>query len=547
LDRILAIPLKRSTSELGSEPLNGYPRHSSTSSAAGKHFVTPSQILKGVFSFPAMLGGLLVTTVFWAKHGFGVDTDFWWHLRVGEDILATRHWPTTDPYSFTAAGHPWMAAEWLGDVLFAGVERAGGLRALDLLLIVLSAAVILALYGFCCLRSENSKASFVASAVLTVLSLPVLNFRPQMLGFLFILLTLTALERFRQGWPRALWFLPLLFLIWVNAHGSWMIGLLIVLVYWACGLKDFTLGGVKMCTWAPAQRQRISLIFLLSLAVLPITPYGTKLAAYPFMVMSSLPVNLASINEWQPMPFNLFGAKLLLALIIVFFAAQLVYKPKWRLEELALFFFGTAMACLHVRFVLVFVPFFAPLFATLLARWIPGYEREKDQYWLNAAFMTAMLAGMIHYFPPQTEIEKSIATMYPSGAVAYMRPHPMPTRMLNSYGFGGYLEWTGAREKVFIDGRGELYEMSGVFSDYMHISLLKPGTLSVLRGYQVQACLLDREEPLAVFLASLPEWQTVYSDDVSTLLVHRNDGNVEIAASAYMEARKLLPQAAQPQ
>ncbi len=64
--------------------------------------------------------------------------------------------------------------------------------------------------------------------------------------------------------------------------------------------------------------------------------------------------------------------------------------------------------------------------------------------------------------------------------------------MLNSYGFGGYLEWSsGGRHKVFIDGRGELYEMSGVFADYMHISLLKPGALSVLGGYRVQACLLD--------------------------------------------------------
>ena len=228
-----------------------------------------------------------------------------------------------------------------------------------------------------------------------------------------------------------------------------------------------------------------------------------------------------------------------LALIFGLFAAQLVYKLKWRLEELALFFFGTAMACLHVRFLLVFVPFFAPLFATLLARWIPGYGREKDQYWLNAALMVVMLVAMVHYFPVKAKIEKNIATTYPSGAVEYMRTHPMPARMLNSYGFGGYLEWTGAREKVFIDGRGELYELGGVFADYMHINLLKPGALSVLRGYQVQACLLDRDQPLAVFLAALPEWQTVYADNVSVLLLRRDLG----AGSGVItkEARNFAP------
>jgi hypothetical protein len=49
--------------------------------------LNPISLLKLVFSFPAMLGGLLVAMVFWAKHDFNVDTDFWWHLRVGEDIL----------------------------------------------------------------------------------------------------------------------------------------------------------------------------------------------------------------------------------------------------------------------------------------------------------------------------------------------------------------------------------------------------------------------------------------------------------------------------
>jgi hypothetical protein len=473
-----------------------------------------------------MLGGLLITGVFWAKHGFNVDTDFWWHLKVGEDILATHHWPTTDAYSFTAPGQPWMAAEWLGDVLFAWVERIGGLRALDVLLIVMSAVIILALYAFCTLRSGNSKASFAATAILTVLSLPVFNFRPQMLGFLFLVLTLIALERFRQGRPRFLWFLPPLFVIWVNTHGSWMIGLFTVFVFWASGLKEFQLGGVEMRAWTIAQREQLSLVFLLCVAALSLTPYGPRLAGYPFMVMSSLPVNLASINEWQPMPFNLFGAKLFLALILGWFLTLLVYKPKWRLEELTLFFFGTAMACLHVRFLLIFVPFFAPLFATTLARWISAYKREKDQYLMNAALMSAMLIGMIYFFPSHAEIEKNIATMYPSGAVSFMRNHPMPAPMFNSYGFGGYLEWSGGGpDKVFIDGRGELYETSGVFADYMHITLLQPGALSVLQGYRVQSCLFDRDQPLAVFLAALPQWKTVYADEVSVVLVRTDAGN----------------------
>jgi len=524
VEQDLAISLNHSSVELQPDSENvGLDSYSGKGLApSSTRSFKPIDLLKRAFSFPAMLSALLVSRVFWAKHGFDVDTDFWWHLKVGEDLLATHHWPTTDPYSFTAPGHPWIAAEWLGDVLFASVERAGGLPALDGLLITLSAVTILALYSLCILRTKNSKASFLATAIITILAIPVFNFRPQMIGLLFLILTLIALELFRDGKPAALWFLPVVFVIWVNTHGSWILGFVVLLAYWVSGLKEISLGSVEMRAWRPDQRQRLSLIFLLCVAVLPITPYGTELAPYPFVVgSSSFPVNLASINEWQPMPFNLFGAKLFLALIFLFFAAQLVYRTTWKFEDLALFFLGTVMACLHVRFILVFIPFFAPIFATLLARWVPVYEREKDRYWINAILMTTLLIAMIHYFPSKAEIENNISRTYPSGAVEYMRSHPMPDRILNSYGFGGYLIWSGARTKIFIDGRGEFYEIAGVFADFMHIGLLKPGALSVLRNYQVQACLLDRGSPLEVFLTALPEWKTVYSDNVSTLLVRQ--------------------------
>src|ERR1700760_4005608 len=76
-------------------------------------------VLQAVFSFPAMLGVALVGRVFYEARVFFVDPDLWWHIKVGQDILATHRWPTVDPYSFTAAGQPWIAYEWLGDVLLA--------------------------------------------------------------------------------------------------------------------------------------------------------------------------------------------------------------------------------------------------------------------------------------------------------------------------------------------------------------------------------------------------------------------------------------------
>src|SRR3981081_2126860 len=70
-------------------------------------------LMQRVFSFPAMLGSALVGAAFYAARNFAVDPDLWWHAKNGQNILATHYWPTTDPFSFTVAGTPWLSYEWL--------------------------------------------------------------------------------------------------------------------------------------------------------------------------------------------------------------------------------------------------------------------------------------------------------------------------------------------------------------------------------------------------------------------------------------------------
>jgi hypothetical protein len=476
--------------------------------------------LRRVFSFPALLGTLLLAAVSVPARAFFVDPDLWWHIKVGETILATHRFPTTDPYSFTVAGQPWIAYEWLGEVVLGAVMRMGGVRGLEILLIALGGAVMLALYAYATLCSKNSKAACAACVALFLLADASFTLRPQMLGYLFLILTLICLELFRQGKRGALWFLPAIFLAWVNTHGSFVIGLGAVVVYWLCGLVEFRLGEIEARRWTATERRSISLAFLLCLAVLPITPYSTKLAVYPFDMAFSQPINVANVVEWHSMSFDLFGGKLFLALLIGFLVCQIAFRLSWRLDELVLALSGFVMACIHVRFLLIFVPFFIPLLAKILARWMPSYNRSKDKFVLNAAMMAALLGALIHFLPSQADIQAKIAQEFPVRAVQYLQAHPVPGPMYNYYGYGGYLVLTMApRQRDFIDGRGDVFERGGVFGDYMHISLLKPGAFAVLNGYGIQSCLLRRDEPLATVLAAMPGWRTAYTDDRSVLFV----------------------------
>jgi hypothetical protein len=469
------------------------------------------------------LGALIVGATYAMTLAFQVDPDFWWHLKTGENILATHRWQTVDSYSYTATGMPWMSAEWLGDVLFALAWQWGGLRGLQALLVVLASLVTLSIYGLATLRSGSAKAGFIAVAMLLGLATVSFNLRPQMLGYLFVILTLIALERFRQGRPRAVWLLPPLFLIWINTHGSWPIGLGTIGAFIASGLVRLPFEGLDVRPWTRAERMQLEVVLLLCLLVIPITPYGTALALYPFTVASSLPVSVASIAEWQPLSFQDATGRWFLVLFFGWVLSQLVFKFRWRPDEILLLLFGAAMACMHRRFLLLFVPFFAPLLATTLARWAPDgdYSPRGSRLLVNAAIIAAVAVGMAPWFPSRAAMATSVANQFPVAALEHLRQHPAPAPLLNAYDFGGYMVWAG--HEVFIDGRSELFEVAGVLADYAHITRLRPGAMKVLANYGIRSCLLHRNEPLAALLASDPNWRNVYSDNRAALYVKRDD------------------------
>jgi hypothetical protein len=479
----------------------------------------PLEALKWGFSFPAMLGTLLVVRVFSEARNFSVDPDLWWHIRVGQDLLRTHHFPITDSYSWTVNGQPWIAYEWLGEVALALANRAGGVMALSTFLIIFSSTIMLALYGLSTVRSGNSKAGFLSSVILCSIAFGSFSARPQMFGYLFLVLTLLVMEKFRQGvtWP--LWTLPLIFLAWVNTHGSFIIGVGIIVLNLLAGLLAFQSGAVEAVAWTRKQRLQLETCLLLCLAALPITPYGTQLAVYPFDMAISQPVNVASIVEWKSMQFDLLGGKIFLGLIIIAFVMQMFVRFRWRLDELMLVLGGTAMACLHIRFILLFVPFFTPVFATMLAKWIPAYRRSIDKFAVNAVLMTAGLVVMVYYWPTQKSLDAVVSKQFPVGATKYLKEHPVSGKMLNAYGFGGYL--VQASIPTFIDGRGDLFERGGVLGDYVHLTQFKPGAFGILRNYDISVCLLERDEPLSTALLESPDWRRVYVDGTSALYVRR--------------------------
>ena len=134
-------------------------------------------------------------------------------------------------------------------------EHLGGWRGLTSLLVVLASTLMLLLYYLAYLRSGNAKAAAAACAMLLPVATVFFTVRPQLLGYNFLVITLICLEKFRQGRQKALWVLPGVFLLWVNAHGTFALGLIILGLYWASGLAGFRSGKIRQSTF-PLPRLR---------------------------------------------------------------------------------------------------------------------------------------------------------------------------------------------------------------------------------------------------------------------------------------------------
>lgn len=495
-------------------------------------------ILRKVFSFPVFLGMLLLAGMFvgrllnlqQASSASSTPTtsmswlegDTWWHLAVGNQILKAHTWPTHDSYSFTVQHIPWIAYEWLGEVAIALAWRLGGLQGLMILLTLLGFTVLLLLYYYAYLRSGNSKAAFVACALLLPLASLSVTLRPQLVGYVFLVATLIVLEKFRQGRERALWLLPPIFLLWVNAHGTFVLGFVILGVYWASGLKAFQFGGLYAEQWTERQRQRLELTFLLSLLASIVTPYGTRLAAYPLEMASSQHLIVQSIQEWEPLNLSQLYGKYFLVLLLLFWIVLVTRRSACRLQDFVLLLFAIAETFMHARFVILFVPIFAPLLAELLTQWVPPYQPAKDQYVLNVVLMALIVTGIVKFFPSNQELERELEYKMPVKAVRFLRAHRAMGRMLNDAYWGGYMiDKLGPAHKVFIDGRFDIYEYSGVMADYLSITRLAPDTQFLLKKYNVRSCFLPRESQLAVFLSASPKWSEVYQGNLSAIFVRR--------------------------
>lgn len=471
-----------------------------------------------------IISGLLVFIVT-AFSGGIKDPDTWWHLATGKYIVETRSVPHADIFSWTAAGKPWITHEWLAEVLFYLAYAAGQFWGVLLFLLALLSVLFLFYWR---LLTVAKGSFFVAALVLLVtgeMLYPFLELRPQVFSYLFFVAFLYVLHRHNRGKDR-LFLLPPLTVLWANSHGSFFLGPALLLLYTCCGLVPLRHEKLVNQHLDKMALGRLFLVLVLCIAAAALNPNGGKLLAYPFTTLGASEM-MDNIQEWLSPDFHNPYNQLFLVYYLGTFLLLLLTPQRICLFDLALFLLCGAAAFTHARFIAYALLVNGLLWAHYCRPELRWKTLLKDvaKYAVIPAVLLLYAVILAGRTPPQNPLDYRFADPqeYPVKALAYLKKHPLKGKMLNYYGWGGYLIWNHPEEKVFIDGRADVY-IPKVFGDYRRITRLAPEAPALLEAYGIDYVLMPADAALVQALRFSPDWATYYADKTAVILVKKKGG-----------------------
>lgn len=476
--------------------------------------------------------------------------DLWWHARVGSEILDSGRIPRYDAFSLTERGQPFYYQSWLAEVVMAGLLRLGGVR----LLIFTRALVMTGLFGTVMLLCWWSSGGDRRAAIPTTLGAILLGLgnqtvRPQLFAYGLFIAIFALLWRYRRGDARrSIWLVPVLVALWVNTHGSFVLGIGLIWLVFLGELLSHALPNLAASPAYASERLRaLGLVALLGTGVMLLNPRGVGVVNYVTgLVGSSSVQSLAS--EWQPpRPTEGLGQSFYV-LLLLGAAILALARPPVALIDLVLFLAFGWLGASGLRHIVWFGMVAAPVIAGALprvswddlARWrdrltrydwgqrllygdgsgYPGFRRlavvSLTISFLSVALLFLIYPGEDLWLTDQTGI----------AAVDFMEQQGLQGPLFNELGRGSYLIWRlGPAQPVFIDPRFELYAVEH-FEDYLTLSKAECGTETLLTRYDFELLLLDQESQasLVAWVSEQPErWEQVYDDEFTALFQRVGD------------------------
>ncbi len=477
------------------------------------------------------------------------DFDVGWLLATGRYLVTHHQVPRTDVLSYTAYGVPWIYPPF-GGAIFYLAYAAGGFAALSWIGGVACVAVIAIAVG----RPR------LLTCALGILAVPSVAFRTapraDLFTTLFFAACLALVVKYRRDGEAWLWLLAPIMLVWVNVHSGFSAGIALLGAYVAMELADLCFGARR----AEASRRLKRAAPWLAAALLATlcNPWGIgvyrALAAHNKLAefQGGVP------GEWSAMRLtfaSLAGAFQLrdpnsgywwLLFFGVVAAAAAIYRR--RFVEAALLLGAAYISVEHVRFQALLAIIVVVVSAEVLpiVSLSASAPRRAGRSFLlaTAGFAFAALAA-VHAadtisdraYLANGEFSRfgtGLSWWYPQRAADFIEANALPGQIFNDYNSGGYLTLSlGPKYPDFADGRGIPFPPE-ILLEQAELQQSSPDSAVWARAadrYGMNTIILSLARsggleyvPLQQYCTS-KDWQAVYLDEVSIVLVRRRPEN----------------------
>jgi hypothetical protein len=494
------------------------------------------------------------------------DAGIGWHIRTGQLILQTDSIPHVDPFSFSMNGQPWFAWEWLYDVIVGWLASAAGLNGV----VIFTALVIAATFAFTFRMLLRRGCDVLTASILVLLaaSAAMVHFlaRPHVVSWLFTMVWFWILESEENGDDASereasslqafsshkLWLLPLTMLLWVNLHGGFLVGFVLLAIYWISAawawlrLREARLEDALEKIRAGRRIRSLTWIGLLSAIATFINPYGFHLHAHIYKYLSNHFL-MDHIDEFQSPNFHHVAQKCFAALLLLTLIALAAKNKHVKASQLLILLFAVYSGLYAARN----IPVSALLLIAIIAPWISDEmarltESHSNAVRTRALRMKEFLARMKsielglrgHLWPimiiiltcwiavhagqigPTSAMDAHFdAKHFPAAAVDHLQQHQVQGPLLSPDSWGGYLIYRFyPQQEIVLDDRHDFYG-EDFLKSYLKLVHAEPGWEEFLRQHPANCAIVPKDSALANLFTGMPGWHRIYSDDVALAFV----------------------------
>lgn len=500
--------------------------------------------------FLALLGVLLFTPLSTKLLG---DAGIGWHVRTGQQILSTHSIPRVDSFSSSTAGKNWYAWEWLYDVVAGQLDTSLGLNGIVWLTALVIAVVFAWVFRILILRGVTVLPGLVLT--LLAISASTIHFlaRPHVWSWLFTLVFFWILDSSERNELRDaglhhiksknLWLLPPLMLVWVNVHGGFLVGLLLIAIFWLGALWEWYAAKPNriedtLSRIAGAQRVRnLTLVGVLSAAATFVNPYGWKLHAHIYSYLSNRFL-MNHVEEFQSPNFHQIAPRCFAVLLLLALVALALRGRHLRLSEGLTVLFAAYAGLYAARNIPVSSILLTMVIAPLLCHGFAAQSETRSGFLRR---MTLVERGQRGHLWCVAAALVTLAICFNSGRVgatplidAHFDSRRMPVEAVNYLDqtsasgpaltpdyWGGYVIYRlYPKAQVVVDDRHDLYGEEFLRS-YLTFIHGERGWEEFLAQHPASLVVVPRDSAIVSVLSQSSAWRAVCADDVAIVFKPR--------------------------